>query len=166
MVTGVETAGLVLATFPIVVSGLSHFAEGVDTIKSWRRYRRQLTNYARTLEAEYVIYRNTVEELLDGIIHSDEELNMLLEDPGGLCWQKPQYEDQLRRRLDHSYPSYLVTMTDILTAVQAVQKKLGLGDSGKVRAFNELRTLSSAYCMYQSLTPSWSDRFSGTHILL
>ena len=150
MVTGVETAGLVLATFPIVVNCLSQFAEGVDTIKSWRRYRRELTNYARTLEAEYVIYRNTIEELLDGIIHSDEELNILLEDLGGVSWQKPQYEDQLRRRLDHSYQSYLVTMTDILTAVQAVQKRLGVGDSGKVRAFFKLRSSSSRYCMHYS----------------
>ena len=139
MVTGIETAGLVLATFPIVVDGLSRFAEGVETMKSWRRYRRELATYVRTLEVQQIFYQDTIEELLDGIIRSDDELKMLLDDPKAASWQKPLYEERLRKRLDHSYKPYMVTMTDILTALQTVRKRLGLSDSGKVQSFRVSR---------------------------
>ena len=111
MVTGIEVAGIALAVFPIVVNGLSHFAEGVETIKSWRRYRRELTGYARTLESQRIWYLDTIEELLDGIVHSEEELAALSHDPGGDAWQRPEYEAKLKRRLDHSYNPYMANMS-------------------------------------------------------
>lgn len=43
--SGIEAAGLLLALFPIVVSGLQHFTEGLETVKKWRRYHRELAKY-------------------------------------------------------------------------------------------------------------------------
>lgn len=82
--SGIEAAGLVLAVFPLLVSGLTQFAAGVRTIKEWKRYHRELSNYSRILEAQEVYYRDTIDELLDGIIHSDEEYEALINEPGGM----------------------------------------------------------------------------------
>ena len=38
MATGIETAGLVLAAFPLVVKGLGAYVDGVRMIKYWKRY--------------------------------------------------------------------------------------------------------------------------------
>jgi hypothetical protein len=39
MVTGIETAGLVLAAFPLVVNGLGSYVAGADTLRRWRNER-------------------------------------------------------------------------------------------------------------------------------
>lgn len=129
MVTGIETAGLVLATFPIVVEGLKCYADGVETIKSWRSYRHELANYARTLKSAKVICLNMIEELLDGIFESEEEWQALKKDPAVLAKMKPQYEDRLKTRLYHDYDDYLEAMPSMFNALQIVREKLSLDDT-------------------------------------
>lgn len=130
--SGFEIAGLVLAVFPIVVSGLSHFSEGIETIKAWKGYRRELAKYSRTLETERNLYLNTVERLFEGIIESNDELDELLEDPAGAFSQKPHYEEELRNRLGRSYDNYLLVMTDMLEALKRLRMELGIDEQGKV----------------------------------
>ena len=130
--SGFEIAGLVLAVFPIVVKGLSQFTEGVETIKSWKGYKRELAKYSRTLETERNVYLNTIERLFEGIIESNEELDELLEDPAGAFSQKPQYEEELKDRLGRSYDNYLLVMTDMLEALRKLRMELGIDEQGKV----------------------------------
>lgn len=132
--SGIEAAGLVLAVFPIVVSGLQHFTEGVETIKSWKRYQRELAKYSRTLETQRIVYLNTIERLFEGIIQSNDELEALMEDPEGAFAHKPQYEEGLRNRLGRSYNNYLLIMADMLEALRKARRELGIGEDGKVRA--------------------------------
>ena len=102
MVTGIETAGLVLAAFPIVVHGLSRYVEGVETIRYWRRFRRQVADYARKLENQRIRYLDTLEELLDGIVKSNDDLATLINEPTCSAWQDDEYERRLRQRLGHT----------------------------------------------------------------
>ena len=99
----IEAAGLVLAVFPIVVSGLQHFTEGLETIKNWRRYHRELSKYARTLETQRIVYLNTIERLFEGIIESNDEFERLMSDPGLAISSNPKYEKRLTSRLGRSY---------------------------------------------------------------
>ena len=131
--SGIEAAGLVLAVFPIVVSGLQQFTQGLDTIKNWRRYDRELSKYARTLETQKVVYLNTIERLFEGIIQSNEELEDLMNDPGLAFSRNPQYEERLHTRLGRSYGSYSRIMADMLEALTAARNELGIDGNGKVR---------------------------------
>lgn len=132
--SGIEAAGLVLAVFPIVVNGLQHFTEGVETIKSWKRFRRELDKYSRTLETQRVVYLNTIERLFEGIIQSNDELDALMKDPRGAFSHNTEYEGRLNTRLGRSYDNYTRIMADMLDALEAVRKELGIGEDGKVRA--------------------------------
>lgn len=132
MVTGIEIAGLALATFPIAVDGLRRMVEGVETIRYWRRYRVKLEDYACDLEAARVYYLDTLEELLMGIVGSDAELAVLIDDPGGLAWRKAEYEGSLRRRLDRSYDTYLQILNRMRNALIEMREKLGFDEFGKV----------------------------------
>lgn len=133
MATGIEIAGLALAIFPITVKGLRWMVDGVETIKYWRRYRRKLEDYACDLEAARVYYLDTLEELLMGIVISDDEMSILVEDPGGNAWNKPEYEQNLRRRLDRSYDPYLQILLRMQKALTELRDKLGFDEYGKVR---------------------------------
>lgn len=127
--SGFEVAGLVLAVFPVVVKGLQQFTDGVQTIKAWKYYRRELAKYSRTLETQRIDYLNTVEQLFEGIIQSNDELEELMENPAGAF---SQYEESLRHRLDRSYTNYLDVMRDMLEALGKMRKEMGIDEQGKV----------------------------------
>ena len=74
-----EAVGLVLGVIPLVISALEYYAEGVH--KRWR-YKRELSSLKRILDAEFVRYLNTCEELLSGIV-PNATLAALLDFPGG-----------------------------------------------------------------------------------
>ena len=113
MVTGVETAGLVLAIFPLVVKGIKSWVEGVETLKSWRRARLELKRYAARAQSQYTTFLDTVEQLLADIVQSDQHLAEMLNDPGGSLWCSLEYEERLRIRLDRSYDQFLSHITEV-----------------------------------------------------
>ena len=129
--SGIEVIGIALAVFPILVNGLNHVVLGIQTIKRWKRYKLKLQEYADILESANVYLVDTLYELLGDIVRSDEELELLIDEPGGVLWNKPQYEARLRERLDRSYNSYLKTVSTLVRALQTMCEKLGVdGDKG------------------------------------
>ena len=131
--SGIEAAGLVLAVFPIVVSGLHHFTDSLETIKSWKRYHRELSKYARILETQSIVFLNTTERLLEGIIQSNDEFEAFVKDPAQAFSSNQQYEGRLEMRLGRSYDNYNKIVMDILNALKATGKELGIDENGKVR---------------------------------
>ena len=132
MVPGIETAGLVLATFPIIISFLEHYVKGVETIQKWRFYSRELAIYGRKLEVQRVMYLNTTEKLLDGIVESDDDLATMLLNPASPAWKKIEHTDPLRTRLHHSYDIYFARTHDMMQNLEGLKTKLGIDASGKV----------------------------------
>lgn len=126
MLTGVETAGLVLAVFPLVLDGLSRWLEGVQKVKRWRRIYRQLKNYEIRLQSQKVTYQNTLELLLDGIVQMGEDTAAMLADPRGDVWKKAKYDQLLRRRLDRAYDTFFETLQFMFTTLNEIEKKLGI----------------------------------------
>lgn len=131
-------AGLVLAAFTVTVQGLDGFARSLDTLKSWRYYRRELKIYARTLECQRVWCLDTIEELFDGIVTTDHEMAELLENPGGPAWK--QHEKALRERLGNAHGGFLEMMQDMTDALEALRHKIGIDDPNNVG-------IGSAICM-------------------
>ena len=126
MLTGVETAGLVLAAFPLVLDGLSRWLEGVQKVKRWRRIHRQLKNYEIRLQSQRVTYQNTLELLLVGIVQTDEDTAAMLADPRGDVWKEAKYEHLLRRRLDRAYDTFFEMLQLMSTTLSEIEKKLGM----------------------------------------
>lgn len=151
MVTGIEIAGLTLASFPIAVDGLVRMRGGVETIRYWRRYRVKLEDYSCDLEAARVYYLDTLEELLTNIVESDEEMAILLGEPGGPSWKSSAYERNLKRRLDRSYDSYLQVLHRMQNALGRMREKLGIDESGRVSDTFTFHSSSRHISIYHSL---------------
>ena len=126
MVTGVETAGLVLAAFPVLVAGLNSYVDGVRTIKRWKRFSEILDEYAVQISSHQTWFRQTIEQLLDkaNIVES-EELEAMMGDPGGKLWQKPEYDEVLRVFLGHSHMSYMQTIRALDKTLANMCHRLG-----------------------------------------
>ncbi len=125
-------AGIALAVFPIIVDGMVHYVDGVQTIKQWRRYRVRLQDYADFMRSQGVYYQDTLEELLTGIVQSEDEINDLIAQPRGSVWKRPEYEEKLRQRLGRSHEVYLLKSEKMVDALLSMCEKLGVDSSGKV----------------------------------
>ena len=130
--SGIEVAGIALAVFPILVDGLTRFVDSVQTIRYWRRYRIRLQDYADIMATQRVYYQDTLEELLTGIVQSEDEIGDLMELPRGAIWKKAEYEEKLRQRLGHSHALYLKMSDRMVNSLHAMCAKLGIDPSGKV----------------------------------
>lgn len=130
--SGFEVAGIALAVFPILVDGMERFVTGVQTIKYWRRYRVRLQDYADIMETQRIYYQDTLEELLTGIVQSEDEIKDLMELPRGAIWKRAEYEERLSQRLGRSHAVYLKIADKMVNALGSMCEKLGIDSSGKV----------------------------------
>ena len=130
--SGIEVAGVVLAVFPLVVKGISEFADGAQTVRYWRRCRAQLEDYRDIIESQKVAYLDTLEELLEEIVQSDDELRLLLSEPEGPAWRRSDYDKMLRQRLDRSYNAYIRLIKDMRDGLTKLRERLGIDENGKV----------------------------------
>lgn len=132
MITGIETAGLVLAVFPLLISALEHYREGFEPLKDWWKFRTEFVGFAHIIGRQYLLFEENLEELLSPIVSSDAEMDMLLNNPQHPSWRNPRLEEMLRSRLPKSYERYRYTIDDMMTCMDVLQKKLHMQD-GKVR---------------------------------
>jgi hypothetical protein len=133
MVTGVEAAGLVLASFPLVISAIQAYREGLTPLRSWWRYRTQVVDLIEAINSQHNIFRNSIELLLDPIITSSFQMNRLLTSPGpgGPDWKDPGLEEKLEQKLSTSYSSYMITVMKMSETLKKLQTHLGIV-AGKV----------------------------------
>jgi hypothetical protein len=68
------------------------------------------SNIFNVSSRQRVIYLNTLEELFTGIVYSDAERALLINDPSGPTWKRKEYETLLHERLGQSYHAYLATV--------------------------------------------------------
>jgi hypothetical protein len=138
MVTGVETAGLVLALLPFFVNSLSAYADGIETLRLFRagKYSRQLRDWASTLETQRTIVQNTVTELLNDFLDDDETIAAMHRDPNHERWKDPGIEGRMRAHLGSSYGPYTRTMELLHALLLDIEARLGPGVAvdTKVRA--------------------------------
>jgi hypothetical protein len=155
MVTGVETAGLVLAVFPVVVEGLKAYLEGIESIKRWWKYVSVLKHLIRVLRMEEAKFSNTCTELLHDLVPAPE-LALLLEKPGGWRWRDADLQINLKQRLGRGFHAYLEAITDMTDILDEFRRKLDLGPNDKVQLH------SRAPCIQSKANPSSSPNGSNT----
>lgn len=129
--SGIEIAGLVLGSIPLVISGLEHYAEGVSTIKVMFNYPSEFKSLGRRLRVEQGIFRNIIELLLHDCV-GDRLLTELLENIGGKSWSDPDVEKALRRKLQASYALYLEAVESLNKTLIEFKERLKLNEDGKV----------------------------------
>lgn len=100
MVTGIETAGLVLGAFPLVIEGLKMYVQGVSTMRDMKRYEFILGQFKRDIEMESTHFEDTCYQLLQHmVLPEDTTLDNLIANPGGKVWKAGELQHALLRRL-------------------------------------------------------------------
>lgn len=132
MVTGIETAGLALAVFPLVVGGIQFYADGARTIKEMWRPERALNALTRELEMEKCKFENTCTLLLEDMV-SNSHLILLMERPGGPLWGADDLQQKLKSRLRPAAAQcYMEAIEALVFTLQTLQDKFKMNKDEKV----------------------------------
>ncbi|KAL8978301.1 MAG: hypothetical protein Q9205_006081, partial [Flavoplaca limonia] len=130
MATGIETAGLILAAFPLVITALEHYENGFQVIREWVRFKGEFAAFLNALIRQRIFFRQNIEELLGPIVASEYEMSVLLDNPGGEAWADESLNAGLRQRLPgkYEYESYATTVSYILETLHKLMAKLKIAE--------------------------------------
>ena len=135
MVTPVETAGLVLATLPIVIVALEQYHKGLDPLKDYLRYNSMLKALQTRLRLEQDLYQGTLKRLLICQL-SRSQLEALFPDPGEpletSLWGTQEIEKMLRSKLGNKYDIFMDVITNMGVALEKLMDKLDIDLKGQV----------------------------------
>jgi hypothetical protein len=132
MASGVEVAGLVLGSIPLILAGLQFYAEGINVTKRYAKYREEVSSLVVELRAENTLYFNSINMLLIGVVEQGE-MALFLADPQGARWRDPKFDRTMKKRLGTSFDSYFETVKQMEATTERLKERLKLDLSGQVR---------------------------------
>jgi hypothetical protein len=126
---GLEIAGVVLGSLPLVISALEHYAEGINTAKKYWRHKSEVRSLILQITTERGIFINTLELLLTGIVRI-ERMTDYISEPRRDKWQA--IEEPLKDRLRNVYDIYFDNVRSMEISLKQMMEKLALTPEGKV----------------------------------
>lgn len=97
VLTGIEIAALILAILPVVISAAEHYRDGLQPLREWKRYPREVDSLYWDLKGQLCLFRNTCEVLLRSVGGEDFDaspLADLLNNPEGDGWKDTRLEER------------------------------------------------------------------------
>ncbi|KAJ5714165.1 uncharacterized protein N7483_011346 [Penicillium malachiteum] len=124
--SGFEIAGLVLAIFPLVISGLEHYGSSVESMKEWIRYEKEFKMFQNALNIQRLFFYQNIQKLLSLTVQSDHEMAKMMNNPHDPLWKDPRLEVALRRRLpgEMEYSCYMESVETFHEALQKLETKI------------------------------------------
>ncbi|KAL8306140.1 hypothetical protein RB597_003269 [Gaeumannomyces tritici] len=147
--SGFELAGIVLGALPIAIAALDGYKEANKRFSFWRGVRRHHITFTNDLEYQHRIFELNLQQLLlPLVVVEDDVIAVLLSQPGGPEWKRPDVEEELKSRLGGSYPLYLSIMKALEEAVKRLNGELGV-DSASVQAGLQGQKKSLGFQLYR-----------------
>ncbi|KAF2676720.1 hypothetical protein K458DRAFT_396613 [Lentithecium fluviatile CBS 122367] len=141
--SGVEVAGLVLGCLPLLIQGIETYNEGLDPVKAFVRWERDLPQLIRKLRNQHVHYAQTMRVLLEPITTEFELAEMLSDPAGAHLWKDKYMAEKLRNKLEDSYDAYQDTIAEIERITKKIASKLDLDRAAELKK-NDLEALLAA----------------------
>lgn len=101
--SGIEIAGLVLGTYPVLLSTAKDLREVFKDVKTWWRFEREFENFLSDVETEHIKYSLSLQILLEDLDISEEEKETLQVSYIASGWHDVQTQAKLRRRIQERY---------------------------------------------------------------
>jgi hypothetical protein len=141
--SGFEAVGVVLAVLPLLISTLEHYNEGLEPVKTFFQWRKELPVFVRALRTQRVHLEQNLKVLLSPIA-SQDEVAALMNNPIGEMW-KGDMAERLQERLGEAYHEYYSTVIDCEETLKTLVVGLDIDKSGNVRAPFQPDSVSISY---------------------
>ncbi|KAF1993824.1 hypothetical protein P154DRAFT_414906, partial [Amniculicola lignicola CBS 123094] len=122
--SGLEVAGVLLGTFPLILSGLEHYRDVAKVAGFWWQIRKKYQKCRDDVRFHEIVYRRNLKELLLPIVLDTEDVNRLVADPGGERWTDPDLQGRLEHRLQESYSLYMGIISEMNERADDLRKEL------------------------------------------
>jgi hypothetical protein len=127
--SGLEIAGVLLGTFPLIISGLEHWRDAAKVGGFYWRVRKEYNRCRSDVQFYEIVYKRNLRELLLPIVDDVDEVTRLLGDPGGKDWNNAELQGRLEQRLQESYSVYLEIIGEMNETAEELRKELCFGKS-------------------------------------
>lgn len=124
--SGIDAAGIALAVFPIALSALEHYRETAEVVGDWWKFKRKYVKCKRDVEYHQIAFASNLEQLLLPLVCDDDQISILMSDPGGPSWRNEELDMKLRERLPNAYEAYFDSINEINSVVRKLTQELGL----------------------------------------
>lgn len=128
--SGIEAAGFVLAAFPLLITALEDYRQGWEILEDWWKIKREYKKCQQNIKIQKLVFEENLEQLLSALVHDENELKLLIADPGGDNWRDAGLEHGLKERLPRSYDIYLETIGEIKSTMESLKHALGVDVTG------------------------------------
>ena len=129
MVTGIETAGLVLGAFPIFVQVLGVYLDAKGNYRS----RKALV---RELKVEAICFKNTCATLLEGLVPAEVVTRLM----SGNGWGDQELHKLLNDRMGvDATVAFVESVEALYLSLENLGRKLGLDENMKVQPYWRFR---------------------------
>ncbi|KAF1844874.1 uncharacterized protein K460DRAFT_354745 [Cucurbitaria berberidis CBS 394.84] len=127
--SGLEIAGVLLGTFPLIISGLEHWRGAAKVGGFFWRVRKEHTKCCRDVQYHEILYRRNLKELLLPIVNDADEVARLVGDPGGKGWTSKPMQERLEERLQESYGLYMEIIRQMTETADELRRELCLDNT-------------------------------------
>ncbi|KAF5542091.1 hypothetical protein FNAPI_10075 [Fusarium napiforme] len=110
--SGLEVAGIVLGSIPLLIIALEKYTEGLSTLHRWRKYKRELQSLIRNLETERVKLQNVCEKLLLDLV-PHYKIEALIDNPMGDLWREEETLKKVQFRLGNGFKVFQDTANEL-----------------------------------------------------
>ncbi|PLN79176.1 hypothetical protein BDW42DRAFT_186897 [Aspergillus taichungensis] len=143
MVTGIEAASIVLAVLPLVVKRIETYVQGVQHLKSLRTsiYLRDLDTYALKLQTQEVLFKNAIEEALDGVVKYENDIDDLIQDIQGDRWKRLEIDKKLEKKMGRNYEPFSRLLNELGQIISDIDGELGLKDQSAQKLWDSTDSL-------------------------
>lgn len=132
--SGFEVVGVVLGSIPLLISGLEHYRNGMETIGNMVQYIEVVENILDSISTTLAIYRQSCEVLLEGLILPEDILAELLNNSSSTAWSNQELVEQLKKQFGphREYEVYKRAVIRLNKRIEKFRSKLDLDESFQV----------------------------------
>jgi len=142
--SGFEVVGIVLGSVPLLISGLEHYRDGIDTVQNMIRYTEVVNTIVISVSTNLAIYEQSCEALLSRLMLPPHVFQELLDNPNSPLWSDKEIVSQLSKQFGSNmeHETYLRAVKKLNQRISKLKSKLGLD-----------RNFQVSYLPYNEKTP-------------
>ena len=141
--SGIEVAGLVLGSFPLLISALEHWRTAVEIYDDWWQVKKEYKKCKQELLCAELALEGNLERFLLPLVVDDDMVQELMAEPRGPKWKDAELEKKLKELLPKSYNLFLETIDEIQNVMGLLGEELGMD---KVQFTKLVETSSESVC--------------------
>ncbi|KAJ3530536.1 hypothetical protein NM208_g9287 [Fusarium decemcellulare] len=121
--SGIEVAGLVMGSIPLLIGAVQHYKDGLGPAKAFFKYDDELNRAIRELRNLNTSFMMTLEILLKQVA-DESEIDTMMKNFRHQLWKSNELEASLRDVLKQAYPDYVYLLGDIESDLKGTSNEL------------------------------------------